>query len=454
MGLGRFGGGADVARFASSAGANVIVTDLASPEKLSSSIKQLADCDNIQLHLGEHIEKDFQLADIVIVNPAVKADNQYLKIATGLGKFITSQMNIFFELCPAHIIAITGSNGKSTTAALTAHLLQSTSHESRATSHGHVWLSGNIGNEPLLCSLDKIAADDLIVLEVSSFQAKQLAQIEKGPELALLTNLTPNHLDMHPSFADYCKAKENLFRFQKTDGISPAVSVFNAEDKIAIEWFEKYSNDSTRVCLKYSVDDLDEEICLALSLPGWANLSNLAGAVTIAKYYGVSDEEFALALPEFRPLTHRLELVGQYEGVSWYNDSISTTAQSAIAALEAFDQPKIIIAGGYDKNTGFDELGERIAENAKAAILIGQTAQKIAHAIEKYRQKQGQQSFRIDIVDSLDKAVALACQIADAGDVVLLSPACASYDMFDNFQDRGDKFQELVKSHNNSPLQK
>ncbi|MFC1675889.1 UDP-N-acetylmuramoyl-L-alanine--D-glutamate ligase [Planctomycetota bacterium] len=447
MGLGHFGGGVDVARFASQAGANVIVTDLASPKKLANSIEQLTDCNNIQFHLGEHTNKDFQQADIIVVNPAVKPDNKYLKIAADLNKFITSQMNIFFELCPAHIIAITGSNGKSTTAALTTHLLQNTSHGPPATSHESVWLSGNIGNEPLLCSLDKITADDLVVLEVSSFQANQLAQIQKGPEIAMLTNLTPNHLDMHPTFEDYCNAKENLFRFQKTDSNSPAVSIFNAEDKIAIEWFKKYTKDSNRTCIKYRVDDLNEEFRLALPLPGWANLSNLAAAVAIAKYYGVTDDQIASALPEFKPLPHRLELVGQYEGVNWYNDSISTTAQSTIAAIEAFDQPKIIIAGGCDKNTSFDELGKTIAETAKAAILIGQTAPKIAQAIEKHR-------FRADIVDSLDKAVALAREIAEAGDVVLLSPACASYDMFDNFQDRGDKFQKLVKLHNSQPPQK
>jgi UDP-N-acetylmuramoylalanine--D-glutamate ligase len=289
--------------------------------------------------------------------------------------------------------------------------------------------------------IDQIAPDDLVVLELSSFQLEQLSEIQKAPNVALLTNLTPNHLDRHGTFANYCTAKENIFRFQKLSEDCPAVSIFNAEDEIAAEWFEKYNKDAGRICIRFSTDDVSKEIRDSFALPGRANLSNLAAAIAIAKYFGVDDESIKNSLPEFKPLPHRLELIGRINGVRWYNDSISTTPQSAVTALEAFDQPKIIIAGGYDKDLPFDELGQKIAINAKAAILIGQTAHKIASAIQLFPQT----GVKIQIVDSLFEAVQLAARLAEPGDVVLLSPACASYDMFDNFQHRGQEFTELVR---------
>ncbi len=510
MGLGRFGGGADVAEFAVRAGAKVIVTDLAPAEQLSDSIEKLEEFPDIEFHLGSHDPADFKQADIIIANPAVPCDNEFLELARRDNKFVTSQINIFFELCPAQIIGITGANGKSTTAALTAHLLRSASDQRRATSDEHViasaakqsqttqyairntqyenvWLSGNIGNQPLLTAIEKIAPDDLVVLELSSFQLEQLAQPaprfrgdkftpakagagmspprkrgQKAPKVALLTNLTPNHLDRHGTFANYCTAKENIFKFQNLNDNYPAVSIFNAEDKIAAEWFEKYNKDAGRICIKFSIDDVSKEFRDSFTLPGRANLSNLAAAIAIAKYFGIDDDRIKNSLPDFKPLPHRLELIEQINGVSWYNDSIATTPQSAIAALEAFDQPKIIIAGGYDKNLPFEEFGQKIATNAKAAILIGQTAPKIVSAINnaklslrgaKRRSNLNKpdkeyeiRDTKIELVDSLAEAVQLAARLAVSGDVVLLSPACASYDMFENYEQRGNEVTKLVKS--------
>ncbi|MCK4752090.1 MAG: UDP-N-acetylmuramoyl-L-alanine--D-glutamate ligase [Planctomycetes bacterium] len=443
MGLGRFGGGVDVAEFAVNNGAIVTVTDLAAQDQLAESIKQLKDFPQIEYHLGSHSLADFEQADIIVANPAVTPDNEFIKIAKQHNKLITSQINIFLELCPATTIGITGANGKSTTAALTAHLLRAGLTQ-KDFKYSNVWLSGNIGNEPLLTSLDKITADDLVVLELSSFQLEQLVQIKKSPKVALLTNLTPNHLDRHGTFENYCVAKENIFKLQKLDANCPAVSIFCAEDEISIEWFEKYKQDKGRTCLKFSPDDVTKEICDNFSLPGRANLSNLAAAATIAKYFGIGDEQIKNSLPEFKPLPHRLELVARIDSIAWYNDSIATTPQSTIAAIEAFEQPKIIIAGGYDKNLPFDQLGEKIARNAKAAILIGQTAEKIAEAIKKCPENQ----TKIEFADSLAEAVHSAIQIATKGDVVLLSPACASYDMFDNFQHRGQEFIRLVQKIN------
>ncbi len=450
MGLGRFGGGVDVAKFTANAGAKVTITDLAPAKQLSDSLKQLEEIPDIEYHLGSHDRKDFEQADIIVANPAVAPDSEFLQIARKHNKFITSQINIFFELCPAQIIGITGANGKSTTAALTAHILRSakpiTNYQLPITNYKKVWLSGNIGNKPLLTRIDQIGPDDLVVLELSSFQIEQLAQIQKGPKVALLTNLTLNHLDRYGTFATYCGAKENIFKFQQLDRNSPTVSIFNAEDEIGAEWFEKYKRDTGRICIKFSVDDVSEEIRDSFPLPGRANLSNLAAAIAVARHFGVENEQIKTYLPEFRPLPHRLELVAEINGAKWYNDSKATTPQSAIASLEAFEQPVIIIAGGYDKNLPFDELGEKIAQKAKAAILIGETAKKIAGTIEKKLATENtEKRIKVEIVDSLAAAVGLARELATNGDVVLLSPACASYDMFDNFEHRGREFCRLVR---------
>ena len=478
MGLGRFGGGVDAARFACGADAEVTITDLAPADCLQDSIEQLKEYPQIEYHLGSHTERDFEQADIVIVNPAVPPDNRFVKLARQYNKSVTSQMNIFFELCPALIIGITGANGKSTTAALTAHLLttaidksirskedviaseakqsQPTRYEIRDARYENVWLSGNIGNEPLLTVVDQIGPNDLVVLELSSFQMEQLAQIRKAPQIALLTNLTPNHLDRYGTFANYCAAKENIFKFQQLNENQPAVSIFNAEDEVGREWFEKYNKEKGRTCIKFSADDLTDEIRENFSLPGRANLANLAAAIAIAGHFSVTDKQIKNCLPEFKALPHRLEFVAEIGGVKWYNDSKATTPQGAITALEAFDQPKIIIAGGYDKNIPFDELGEKIAKEAKAAILMGQTAEKIAASIHKsLRAKRSNlnqpdtryeiRDTKIEVVNSLAEAVQRAHQLAAPGDVVLLSPACASYDMFDNFQHRGQQFTRLVR---------
>jgi len=469
MGLGRFGGGVDVAKFVHNAGAKVIITDLATADQLSDSIKELKEYPDIEFHLGTHHRDDFKKSDVIIINPAVAPDNEFLEFARRHNKFITSQINIFFELCPATIIGITGANGKSTTAALTAHLLKAGRHkgsrhdicsesvitneakqsqirndQQRATRYENVWLSGNIGHQPLLTIIDQISSTDLVVLELSSFQLEQLAQIQKAPKVALLTNLTPNHFDRYGNFVNYCSVKENIFKFQKKDDKFPSVSIFNAEDKVAAEWFEKYRRDTGRICTKFSAEDVAAEIRAIFPLPGRANLSNLAAAIAIAGYFGISVDQIKSCLSEFKPLPHRLEFAGQINGVCWYNDSKATTPQSAVAALEAFDRPIIIIAGGYDKNLSFEELGRTIARKAKAAILMGQTAEKIANAVRHL--SCAECNTQIIIVDSMQQAVESADNLAVCGDIVLLSPACASYDMFDNFQQRGQQFVKLVKA--------
>jgi UDP-N-acetylmuramoylalanine--D-glutamate ligase len=439
MGLGRFGGGVDVVKFACEVGARVVVTDLAKPEALAESIAQLKGLDvgstsspQVEYHLGSHEPADFEQADMVVANPAVPLDNKFLQIARKAGRKVTSQIELFFELCPAKIIGITGANGKSTTTSLTAHLL-------RSRFGNKVWLGGNIGNEPMLTIVGRIKPDDLVVLELSSFQIEQLAQSGKAPQVALLTNLTPNHLDRYKTFENYCKAKELIFQHQKPDANQPAVSIFNDEDEVSSKWFSKYKEDAGRVCVKFSADDVPAGIRSVYGLPGRAYLANLAGAIAVARCFGVSDEQIIGSLPAFKALPHRLQLVGEARGVRWYNDSKATTPDSSIVALEAFDSP-IIIAGGYDKHIPFDEFGAKIARKAKAAILIGQTASVIGKIIQAHPQNRAQVRF----AKTLEEAVLLANDMAVEGDAVLLSPACASYDMFENYEQRGEQFIDLV----------
>lgn len=438
MGLGRFGGGKDAAIFAAKAGAAVTITDLADSDKLSKTISYLKEYPNIEYHLGSHQEEDFSDTEILIVNPAVAPENKFIQIAKSCGAVITSQIEIFFQLCKGKIVGITGANGKSTTTSLTAHLLESGLLQ-KDFAYKKVWLGGNIGNQPMLSIVEQIEENHIVVLEISSFQAEQLANQKLTPAVSLITNLTENHLDRHGTFEAYCAAKENLFKYQNLCEQEPAISIFNSEDEITRGWFDKYKGQKGRICFGFSYCQ-DSGLIENYSLAGKANLSNLAAAQRICEHFGVTKETIASSLKTFHSLPHRLELVDIVDGVSWYNDSIATTPPSAIAALDAFECPKIIIAGGYDKKLPFDELGEVAAKKAKAAILIGDTAQAIKSCIEKY-----QGDCLVQMSTSLEEAILLAEKISDSGDAVILSPACASYDMFDNFQQRGERFAQLVR---------
>lgn len=338
-------------------------------------------------------------------------------------------MEIFFQLCPAKIAAITGSNGKSTTTALTAHLLKNYKK-------GEVFLSGNIGNRPLLETLDQIKPNDIVVLEISSFQLEQLARIKKSPNVSCITNIAPNHLDRHKTMENYCAAKENIIRFQNAGDSA----ILNAYDETCLKWFEKYKK-TERNCLLFDREKLDERLTKGFKLPGKANRENLAAAVTIAHCFGLNDEDLIESVATFTSLPHRLQLVGTVNGTRYYNDSIATTPESTIVGVEAFSEPKILIAGGYDKGLPFEAMAKAISNKLKALILIGVTADKIEKCVRDtgtvppiYREK------------TLQDAVNRAREISAPGDVVLMSPACASYDMFLNFVQRGNMFAEMVQN--------
>ena len=431
MGLGKFGGGLDAAVFAQKAGAKVLITDLSEQSKLQNSIEQLSSLDNIEYRLGKHLDSDFAEADIIVVNPAVPPNNKFVKIAEDAGGMVTSQIEIFFQLCKAPIVGVTGANGKSTTTSLTHHLLSAGNKK--------VWLGGNIGNQPMLSIIEQISEDDIVVLEISSFQCEQLARIKAAPHVSLITNITPNHLDRHGTFEEYCKAKRWLFEYQ----VPPCVSIFNAEDEVTSGWYDEYTAQQGRKCYKYSPDDVADKYKAVFKLAGKMNLENLAAALRAAEQFGIEEEKLIEAVASFKALPDRLELVAEINGVKWYNDSISTTPTSTVAALKAFEEPKIIIAGGYDKKLPFEEMAEVIAESAKAAVLIGVTAKKIADCITQAQKNDS--GCKAVLADSMEQAVQECAMIAEAGDVILMSPACASYDMFENYKQRGRIFTEQVR---------
>ncbi|MEN8127341.1 MAG: UDP-N-acetylmuramoyl-L-alanine--D-glutamate ligase [Planctomycetota bacterium] len=446
MGLGRFGGGLDSALFAVKAGARVLVTDLAKETDLKDTLCRLKGFD-IEYCLGEHREDDFRQADILIVNPAVPPDNQYIETARQAGALVTSQIELFFQLCPARIIGITGANGKSTTTSLTAHLLRSGCGQEDV-DYSNIWLGGNIGHQPLLDIAEQIADDDLVVLEISNFQLEQLARIQAAPDIALMTNLTANHLDRHGTFKTYCDVKEGIFRYQKLDAEHPAVSIFNAEDPITCSWYQKYLNDQGRQCLTFSADDVPDEYAAVFRLPGRVNRSNFAAALAIVSCFNVNPERIKEAVQSFEGLPNRCCFVAEKNGVRWYDDSKATTPVSTIAALNGINETKrgqtpfiVLIAGGYDKQISFAELGTCIANRAKAAVLIGQTASKIAEAI-----KPTPSDCTINFADSMEQAVQMSYELAVSGDAVLMSPACASYDMFKNYTERSEVFIRAVKA--------
>jgi len=437
MGLGMFGGGVGVCRFLVEQGAKVTVTDLADEESLAESLAKLEDLP-ITYHLGGHLEEDFTLehTDLLIVNPAVRKDSRYLKIARDSNVAITSEMNMFFERCRAPIVAITGSNGKSTTTAMTELVLQAGAKGRAGRKYERVWTGGNIGWENLLCKVDQIEACDVVVLELSSFQLYDLGTIKRSPQVALLTNITANHLDWHSTMEAYIQVKQNILRYQRRDDWA----VLNRQDEVIKDWARLTKGK----VIWYPAEGIKD---LALQVAGAHNQMNAAGALAVAQVFGIDGRAAQEALEKFEGLPHRLELTGQVAGVCYYNDSVATTPQSVIAATEAIEQDKVIILGGYDKKVSFASMVEKIVNNetVKAVVLMGQVADKLSGDFAECKRRLKVDRPICEKADDLAEAVRWARRHAQAGMAVLLSPGCASYDMFRNFQERGGEFGRLVK---------
>ncbi|QDU38834.1 UDP-N-acetylmuramoylalanine--D-glutamate ligase MurD [Maioricimonas rarisocia] len=445
MGLGTFGGGVGVTRYLVERGAIVTVTDLQAADALAGSLEQLRDVPPAALHLGGHQDADFENADLVVVSPAVPLDNRWLRRATAAGALLTSEINLFCLGCPARVIGVTGSSGKSTTAALIAALLQASGRRS--------WLGGNIG-ESLLPRLDEIAADHLVVLELSSFQLEPLDAIRWSPDVAVVTNFAPNHLDRHGTLAAYEHAKQTILRWQQDEDIA----VLNAEDGQVAAWpvkgrvirFGESVDEGEHVQIRREVLEVriaDAEATLFTAgapLQGRHNRANIAAAVAavVAATGSANSALLEAALSQFRGLPHRLEAVGAAAGRLFVNDSKSTTPEATVAALEAFRRPVMLIAGGADKGVDLVPLAREIASRAKGVALIGAVGPELERLIAAAQ--QGQRPFR-HVARSLEHAVRWAFENSDEGDVILLSPGCASFGWFSSYVDRGQQFVSVVE---------
>jgi UDP-N-acetylmuramoylalanine--D-glutamate ligase len=478
MGLGIHGGGLGVARFLSGLGARVTVTDLRSPEQLKPSIDALAGLP-IRYVLGEHRDEDFRDADIVVRNPGVPRESRLLQIARDHGAAIEMEMTLFFRLCPGPILGITGTKGKTTTTLLAGAMIRER--------HADTVVAGNL-RVSALEALPRITAGTPVVLELSSWQLEGLGEAQLSPQYACVTNLSADHLDRYGSMEAYAEAKQQIFAWQAPTGVvvlnhdDPIVSAWVAVAPGRVAWFgaRPPSLDATlpAACF-YDDDGLWEHqpagaapggqpiylrrICERsdIRLPGSHNRANIAAAAALARSFGIDNDAIRTAIRNFTSVEHRLEFVRALDGVNYVNDTAATAPEAAIAALYSFERPIILIAGGADKNLPFDDLARAIVERAKAVVLLEGTAtpklQAALHTADERRKTEDQMTQRdasssvlgpsssvVGPFTNFAQAISAARELAAPGDVVLLSPGCASFGMFRNEFHRGEEFRRIV----------
>lgn len=421
-------------------GVQVRAFDKRSFEQLGDPGQTLRDM-GVELFCGEDY-MDHLSGDLIIKTPGMRFDHPALERARAQGSIITSEMELFFEYCPCEIIGITGSDGKTTTTSLVYEMISRTDRK--------VHLGGNIGY-PLLCRLGEIKEEDLVVAELSSFQ---LHTLRKSARVSIVTNLSPNHLDMHKGMEEYVEAKTNLFRFQGSEDLL----ILNHDNEITASFEERakgrlrvfsFKGDHGRVGAFYQDDAVylrsecgkcEKLIDRAqLRLRGNHNVENFMAACLAAADYCTAKEMVAVA-EQFGGVRHRMEFIREVEGVRFYNDSIGSSPTRTVATLMSFEKKVRLIAGGYDKKIPFDILGEVVPERVEKLYLCGATAEKIREAV-----LAKSPNFPIEIFADLKSAIEQAYRESASGDIVLLSPACASFDQFKNFEERGDFFVSVVK---------
>jgi len=394
----------------------------------------------VRLRLGEDYLENLT-EDVIFRTPGMRPDLPQLTAAVERGSILTSEMEVFFDVCPCTKIAVTGSDGKTTTTTIIAELLRAAGKT--------VHLGGNIGH-PLLAETGSMHSDDVAVLELSSFQ---LMTMQNSPHIAVLTNLAPNHLDVHKDYAEYIAAKENNFIYQQANDIAVfnadnTDSVISAEKAVSrVRWFSRQKELEEGVFLRGDAimvrhDGQEREVMRTsdIKLPGVHNIENYMAAVAAVDGL-VPDDVIREFARNFGGVEHRIELVRTRNGVRWYNDSIASSPSRTIAGLKAFPERVILIAGGKDKGIPYDDIGPIINEHVKLLILCGATAGVIRSAVEKADNYSG-----LKILDAEDyqQAVAMADEASCEGDVVILSPASTSFDRFVNFMERGRIFKEIV----------
>ncbi len=418
------------------AGVPVKVHDKKTPTELGDGYATLATL-GVDFSLGDNYLETLD-EEVIFRTPGVHP--RFLEKAKAKGSEITSEMELFFALCPCPIIGITGSDGKTTTTTLVCEMLR---HSGKT-----VFLGGNIG-APLLPKVGEMTEDDLAVVELSSFQ---LMGMKHSPHIAAITNLTPNHLDYHKDFAEYVESKTAIYRNQKPGDML----VLNLDDEVTrtldakgnLFCISKTKELSDGVFQKdgiiyISEKSISRELMKAedIRIPGAHNVYNMMMAAAVVHGY-VSEEDIRSVATEFGGVEHRIEFVREKDGVKYYNDSIASSPTRTIAGLNSFQKKVILIAGGYDKHIPYDVLGEPICEHVSSLILTGATAGKIRDCVEAVK---GEHPPIIE-VESLEAAVKKSSMIAKAGDVVIMSPASASFDRFKNFMERGNLFKALVRS--------
>lgn len=415
-------------------GIDVTGCDRTPREQLDEDVLELERL-GCRLRLGEEYLSELQ-GDVAFRTPGLHPSRPELLALRENGCVVTSEMEAFFEVCPCPIIAVTGSDGKTTTTTLIAEILRRAGHT--------VWLGGNIGT-PLLDKAEEMQPTDRVVLELSSFQ---LMDLKYSPHIAVVTNLAPNHLDVHRDMAEYIEAKTQIFRRQKAGDIlilnhdNAITDGFSALAVGEVKAFSRLSE--ADACVKDGVIFRHGRELMKTSdilLPGVHNIENYLAAI-LAVDGLASDEDIVAVARSFRGVEHRIELVREKNGVRFYNDSIASSPSRTIAGLRSFEQKVILIAGGYDKHIPFDELGVEIAKRVKLLVCTGATGGQIAAATRK----SGLEAPEICMVPDFYDAVRTAAERAESGDVVLLSPAGPAFDRFKNFMVRGAEFKRTVMS--------
>ena len=385
-----------------------------------------------KLSVGEHYLDNLE-ADLVFRTPGMHPGNPALEALRAKGAEVTSEMEVFFEVCPCTILAITGSDGKTTTTTLVSEILKAAGKT--------VWVGGNIGT-PLLPRVREMKETDCCVVELSSFQ---LMDMKRSPAVAVVTNLAPNHLDVHKDMEEYVEAKKNIFKFQNEKG----VLIVNADNDITAPFVgngttKAFSRQGKDVSVKLEGDMITRDGVPVLNrkdilIPGEHNVENYMAA--IAAVEGLAEDETIRQVARtFGGVAHRIELVRIKDGVRFYNDSIASSPSRTIAGLKSFPEKVILIAGGYDKHIPYDVLGPEVCTHVKKLFLCGATAPQIRASVESCAGEKPE----ITDCGKFENAVKAAAAAAESGDVVLMSPASASFDEFKNFAVRGDFFKKLI----------
>ncbi len=433
--------GTALARFAVDAGATVTLTDMRPAESLQGALASLADlpAERLRYVLGEHPHSLLDECDLLALSGGVATDAPLVVEALRRGIPLTNDSIEFMHRTPALVIGITGSAGKTTTTALVGQM----GHKSDR----RTWVGGNIGR-PLITDLHQMSADDLVVQELSSFQLELWEQC--SPPVATILNITPNHLDRHKSMARYIEAKGNILRFQKPGD----VAVLSADDPGSLEMSHMVRGRLRLFSAREEVTDgaflRDDHIWLSdgssvqslcrvdeSRLIGPHNVLNVLAAVTLADSADLSHEAIVQGIRFFDGVPHRLEMVRKLDGVQYVNDSIATAPERALAALAAFEEPIILLAGGRDKDMVWDEWARQVGRRAKHVVLFGELAPSLAEHLGT--------SVPLTKVDTMVEALAIAQAEAAAGDVVLLSPGGTSFDAYSDFVERGEHFRLLVQ---------